>query len=59
MGLQKIETWEGEAAQEENDVKVAFLANGDGRREAIKAVSAAIDEDEDEDECEGAERHDE
>lgn len=58
MGLQKIETWEGEA-QEENDVKVAFLAIGDGRREAIKAVSAAIDEDEDDDECEGAERHDE
>lgn len=56
MGLQKIETWEGEA-QEENDVKVAFLAIGDGRREAIKAVSAAIDEDEDE--RERAERHDE
>ena len=40
-------------------MKVAFLAIGDGRREAIKAVSATIDEDEDEDECERAERHDE
>ena len=38
-------------------MKVAFLAIGDGRREEIKAVSAAIDEGEDE--CERAERHDE
>lgn len=38
-------------------MKVAFLAIGDGWREAIMAVSAAIDEDEDE--CERAERHNE